>query len=172
MPAVPSPEEIFREYAPKVYHLARRLLGNDADAEDATQDAFLQVLKRLPTFRGESSFPTWLYRVALNAALHYRRRRARQVRHRVAHPPEDLAETALHRHPVRRWLVRPEQEVLEHETQELIEEAIARLPAGCRDVCLLADAEGRSGKEIATLLGLAAPGAIAAEESPGPALPG
>src|SRR6476646_6185079 len=73
-----TPERVFRDYAPRVYNLARRMLGNDADAdaEDVTQDVLLQVVRKLDTFRGESAFPTWLHRVTVNAALAHRRKRA------------------------------------------------------------------------------------------------
>jgi RNA polymerase sigma factor (sigma-70 family) len=63
-----TPERIFNEYAPRVYNLARRMLGNDADAEDVTQDVLLQVVRKLGTFRGESDIATWLHRVTVNAA--------------------------------------------------------------------------------------------------------
>src|SRR5271170_547730 len=86
-PAAPlTAEQVFREHAPRVYHLARRMLGNDADAEDVTQDVLLQVVRKLDTFRGESAFPTWLHRVTVNAALAYRRKRAIREEHRVADP--------------------------------------------------------------------------------------
>ena len=73
-----TPERVFRDYAPRVYNLARRMLGNDADAEDVTQDVLLQVVRKLDTFRGEAAFPTWLHRVTVNAALANRRKRARR----------------------------------------------------------------------------------------------
>src|SRR5215211_1267131 len=73
-----TPELVFREYAPRVYHLARRMLGNDADAEDVTQDVLLQVVRKLGGFRGESELTTWLHRVTVNAALMLRRSRSRR----------------------------------------------------------------------------------------------
>src|SRR5947209_15637467 len=78
-----TPEQVFRDYAPRVYHLARRMLGNNADAEDVTQDVLLQVVRKLDTFRGEAAFPTWLHRVTVNAALAHRRKRAYQEENRV-----------------------------------------------------------------------------------------
>src|SRR5947209_4631354 len=75
-------EQVFRDYAPRVYNLARRMLNSDADAEDVTQDVLLQVVRKLPTFRGESAFPTWLHRVTVNAALAHRRKRANRDEHR------------------------------------------------------------------------------------------
>src|ERR1700756_421217 len=71
-----TPELVFHQYAPRVYHLARRMLGNNADAEDVTQDVLLQVVRKLDTFRGESSLGTWLHRVTANAVHAFRRKRA------------------------------------------------------------------------------------------------
>src|SRR5437867_13363789 len=88
-PAALTPDQVFRDYAPRVYNLARRMLGNDADAEDVTQDVLLQVVRKLDTFRGESAFPTWLHRVTVNAALANRRKRAAYHEHR-AHAPLDV----------------------------------------------------------------------------------
>src|SRR5437763_10186919 len=85
-PAPLTPEQVFRDYGPRVYNLARRMLGNDADAEDVAQDVLLQVLRKGDTFRGEASFPTWLHRVTVNAAMDYRRRRTRRQQHEQPDP--------------------------------------------------------------------------------------
>src|SRR5215469_5038339 len=66
-------ERINHAYAPRVYNMARRMVRTDADAEDVTQDVLLQVVRKLPTFRGESALPTWLHRVTLNTAISHRR---------------------------------------------------------------------------------------------------
>src|SRR4249919_4375571 len=81
-----TPEQVFRDHAPRVYNLARRMLGNDADAEDVTQDVLLQVVRKLDTFRGDAALPTWLHRVTVNAALAHRRKRARRDDGRVSDP--------------------------------------------------------------------------------------
>ena len=73
-----TPEQIFHDHAPRVYNLARRLLNNDADAEDVTQEVLLQVVRKLHTFRGDADIATWLHRVTFNAALAHRRKRARR----------------------------------------------------------------------------------------------
>ena len=102
-PAAPhSAEEVFHEYAPRVYNLARRMLNSDADAEDVTQDVLLQVVRKLPSFRGESAFPTWLHRVTVNAALAHRRRRAVHYEHRVKAPLDMVLEEPADG-PVRRY---------------------------------------------------------------------
>src|SRR5437588_11050875 len=118
--APPLPEELFRDYAPRIYHLTRRMLGNDADAEDVTQDVLLQVLRKLHTFRGESAFPTWLHRVTVNAALAHRRKRAAREEHRVHDPLEQFQDDGSHASPVRKWSARPETEALDRETRDLI----------------------------------------------------
>src|SRR4051812_127676 len=71
-----SAEQVYHDYAPRVYSVARRMVASDFDAEDVTQEVLLQVIRKLPSFRGESSFPTWLHRVTVNAALSHRRRQA------------------------------------------------------------------------------------------------
>src|SRR2546430_17689603 len=111
-----TPEQVFHDYAPRVYSLARRMLGSDADAEDVTQDVLLQVLRKLHTFRGESAFPTWLHRVTVNAALAHRRKRAVREEHRVRDPLDGLLEDGQRASPVRRWSVAPQQEALDRET--------------------------------------------------------
>jgi RNA polymerase sigma-70 factor (ECF subfamily) len=148
---------VVREYGPWIYNLARRMLGNEADAEDVTQDVLLQVVRGLPTFRGEATFSTWLYRVAVNAALSYRRKRAAREEHRVSEPLEDFDAAGNHRGPVRRWTRAPERELLDRETHQLLEEAIAGLPEPYRDVYVLADVEELPNAEIAGLLGLSVP---------------
>src|SRR6266478_6367136 len=127
-PTALTPERVFKDYAPRVYNLARRMLGNDADAEDVTQDVLLQVVRKLPTFRGESAFPTWLHRVTVNAALAHRRKQAVREDTHVANPLEDL-----------------------------IDRAIAGLPAIYRTVLVLSDLEELPNAEIAERLGLTVP---------------
>lgn len=155
----PALEQLLSREAPRVYSLARRLLGNDADAEDVTQEVMLQVLRKLDSFRGEASFTTWLHRVTVNAALSYRRQRAARDKHRARQPLDDLGgESPLPEQtaavPVRRWAAPPDQQALDRETHERIEAAIAGLPEKYRDVYVLADVEGLPNAEIGALLEL------------------
>lgn len=155
----PALEQVLGREAPRVYSLAWRLLGNDADAEDATQEVMLQVLRKLDSFRGEASFTTWLHRVTVNVALSYRRQRAAREKHHSRQPMDDLGgESPLPEQtvsgPVRHWAAPPDQQALDHETRERIEAAIAGLPEKYRDVYVLADVEGLPNAEIGALLGL------------------
>ena len=152
-----TPERVFLEYAPRVYNLARRMLGNDADAEDVTQDVLVQVVRKLDTFRGDAALTTWLHRVTVNAALAARRKRAQREEGRVHESLESFTEDGQHAGHVRPWPRLPETIALDREQTELIEKAIAGLPEMYRDVFVLADIEQLPNSDIAELLDLTVP---------------
>jgi RNA polymerase sigma-70 factor, ECF subfamily len=152
-----SAEQVYHDYAPRVYHMARRMLSSDVDAEDVTQDVLLQVVRKLPTFRGEAAFPTWLHRITVNAALTHRRRRAVRNEHRVRDPLDLLLEEQPLEFAGRPWTLAPDVQLLNQETHQLITQAIGRLPEMYRSVFILSDIEGRPNAEIAALLGLTLP---------------
>jgi RNA polymerase sigma-70 factor (ECF subfamily) len=129
------------------------LLGNEADAEDVSGQVFLQVVRKLDSFRGKSAFSTWLNRVAVNAALAYRKQRGTRRRRELPEVVEEFAADGRHLRPVRP-VIGPLPEILARETHELIDSAILRLPERYRDVFVLADVEERTNQEIADLLGL------------------
>jgi RNA polymerase sigma-70 factor (ECF subfamily) len=145
-------ESVFAAYAPRVYALARRMLANDADAEDVTQDVLLRVVCKLDTFRGEAGLATWLHRVTVNAALIHRRKQSRRREYHVDAPldalPDRAARSVTGQHEP------PDQRMLTRELQGLIERAIACLPELYRDVYVLGDVEDRPNAEIGELLGL------------------
>ena len=147
-------EQIFLEYGERVHNLARRLLDSHTDADDVTQDVFVQVLRKLPTFRGEAAFSTWLYRVAVNAALSYRRKRATRRVYRLAKLREDSRDDGTRHASVRRRLAEPERLALDKETYRIIEEASARLPRIYRDVHVLSHVAELPNTKIADMLGL------------------
>lgn len=157
----PTPEVVFREYAPRIYHLARRMLGNDADAEDVTSDVLLQVVRKLDTYRGEAALPTWLHRVTVNAALAFREKRAKLQQREHATDDENAYDMAEEpgsvKLPHHGRGPSPDAVALATEQRALIDRAIARLPAMYRDVYVLADVEGLSNPEIAEMLGLEVP---------------
>ena len=152
-----SAEQIYYDYAPRVYNMARRMVRSDADAEDVTQDVLLQVVRKLPTFRGESALPTWLHRVTINAALSHRRKQAVRDERRARDP----FDTILAEEPERTlgWdgASAPEAYLLGRETRVLIERAIADLPPTYRGVFVLSDVEGLPNAAIADQLGLSLP---------------
>jgi RNA polymerase sigma-70 factor (ECF subfamily) len=153
-----SPERIFHDHGSRVYNLARRLMGNDADAEDVTQEVLLQVVRKLDTFRGDASITTWLHRVTFNAAQTLRRRRAARPEMQTDDPLDQLFQAdGYHVRPVKDWSIAPEELVLEQEQQDQIEAAVATLPEIYRDVYVLADVEQLPNAEIAEMLTMSVP---------------
>jgi RNA polymerase sigma-70 factor (ECF subfamily) len=129
------------------------MLGNDADAEDVTQDVLLLVVRKLDTFRGESEFTTWLHRVTVNAVLLHRRKAAQRPECQASEPLDYLVVKGDYAGPLRPE-PRPEEHALSRESRELIDKAIAGLPPIYRDVYVLADVEGLTYAEIGLLMGL------------------
>jgi len=152
-----TPELVFRDYAPRIYNIARRMLGNDADAEDVTQDVLLQVVRKLDTFRGDSQIATWLHRVTVNAALAHRQKRANRQKHEARETDEEALGAGSSPTPGRKWDVGPEETVLAAEQAGIIENAIEQLPEPFRDVYVLADVEGLPNNDIGDMLGLSLP---------------
>jgi len=154
-------EMVFREHAGRVFSLARRMLGNDTDAEDVTQDVLVQVLRKLDTFRGEAALTTWLHRVTANAAFALRRRRAARRECPLGatpeYSPEDTLDTGVAPTGTRRGGLAPDEQALAHELRQLIESAIKGLPWLYRDVYVLADVDGLSNAEIGATLSLSLP---------------
>jgi RNA polymerase sigma-70 factor (ECF subfamily) len=141
-------EQVFHEHATRVYNLARRMLNNDADAEDVSQDVLVQVVRKLDTFRGDAELTTWLHRVTVNAALTHRRRLARCPERPLDVPLDCIRDQGSDDHG------RPDSRVLNQELRRHLEGAMARLPPMYRDVFVLADVEELPNAEIGELLGL------------------
>ncbi|MEO8323442.1 MAG: RNA polymerase sigma factor [Actinomycetota bacterium] len=124
-----------------VYTLCLRILGNPADAQEATQDVFLKVCRNLSSFRGEAMFSTWLYRVASNTAISKHRKRKRQRINESGVDDEVLAQI-------------PSPGSVESAAGakveiERLEEALALLPEGLREAVVLRDVYGLNIAEIA-----------------------
>src|SRR5246127_4426745 len=82
-------ERIYRLHSRRVYALCLRMVGNTAEAEDLTQEAFLLLLRKIHTFRGESAFSTWLYRLAVNLVLMRLRKKSAPIVSLDATPDPD-----------------------------------------------------------------------------------
>lgn len=151
--AVIDAEAVFRDHAGRVFGVARRILGNDADAEDVTQEVLVQVLRKAATFRGESSVSTWLYRVTVNAALALRRKRATWRERPIGDPIDRVFDDRSK--PTRAGgSARPDHTALGNEMRSRIEAAIRDLPVLYRAPYVLADVEGLANAEIAEILKL------------------
>lgn len=148
-------ERLVSTYGERAYRLARRITGNDEDAQEVTQDALLTVIRKIDTFRGESAFGSWLYRIVANAA--YQKLRGRQSRRHEVSLDEVLPlfdEHGSYAEPVADWSHAANDPAVQVELRTTLSAAIDELPAAYRAVLVLRDIEGRSNAEIADALGL------------------
>ena len=142
-------EQLVARHERGIYALARRIVHNEADADEVVQETFLSVVEHLAEFRGESMFRTWLIRVATNHAL-------KVLRRRKARPTTQIAEESPLPHPVfiAPWKENPQQLAQRNEVARLLEEAMNDLDEKYRLVFVLRDVEGLSTEEAAAALGI------------------
>lgn len=130
---------LYSEHSGRVYSVVRRVVGDDHLAEDVSQDAWVRAFQKLDQFRGDSSFGTWMHRLAVNSALNCLRRRSRRpdVEAGAVPPagPPPVDETVLN--------------------QKLIAQALDRLSPGYRTILVLHDVEGLTHDDIAERMGVA-----------------
>jgi RNA polymerase sigma-70 factor (ECF subfamily) len=144
-------DELVRRYQDKVYRLSFKILRHEEDAAEALQDAFLSAYRGLKNFKVESTFSTWLYRVATNAALmRYRRRREPHVSLEQSQSYHEDAEPLA----VPDWSSQPLEELLDAETREVMNESKDRLPDDLRTVFTLRDEQELSNAEVAEILSI------------------
>lgn len=136
---------LFDRHKRRVYSLCLRMTGSIPEAEDLTQDAFIQVFRKLGTFRGDAAFSTWLYRVAMNTVLmKLRKRSPRQV---SLDEPVRLESTVVQRN-----VGYGDLRLLGAVDRVTLARAIQKLPSGCRTIFLLHEVEGYEHNEIAKKL--------------------
>ena len=147
-------EQLVRNYTPRLLRVARRLLGNDDEARDALQDAFISVFRSIRSFEAGSRLSTWLHRVVVNAAL-------MKLRTRRRHPEEEIEkylplfqEDGHQIVPSVEWMESAETALQRKEMRQLVRAAIDRLPDTYRTVLLLRDIEEMSTEETAEILGI------------------
>jgi RNA polymerase sigma-70 factor (ECF subfamily) len=149
-------ETLTLRYERRVYSLALRIVRHEQDAEDVTQQTFLSALEHLDGFREESSFATWLMRIASHAALKIirKRRGLDTVSLEETTALQDDYSRVPHPEYIADWRESPEQLVQHHETRQVIDHALAKLDEKYRLVFLLRDVEGFSVQQTADTLGL------------------
>ena len=139
-------EELYRKHYRRVYSICLRMTGNIAEAEDLTQEVFIQLHRKIGSFRGEAAFTTWLHRLTVNQVLmHFRKR---SVRSELTTDDGEMPDS------VDPDTINPEAMPIVDRIG--IENAIAQLPPGYRTVFVLHDVEGYEHEEIAKLLGCSA----------------
>ena len=136
---------LFEAHKRRVYSLCLRMVGDPAEAEDLSQEAFLQLFRKIGTFRGESAFSTWLHRLVVNVVLmHLRKKGIQQV------PLEESDNSQ--EEPVKREYGDYDKRLLGSVDRISLDRAIAQLPPGYRAVFVLHDVEGYEHNEIAQIM--------------------
>jgi RNA polymerase sigma-70 factor (ECF subfamily) len=149
-------EALTTRYERQIFSLALRMLRHEQDAEDVTQQTFISVLEHLDGFREESSFATWIMKIATYAALKIirKRRGLETVSLDQTTEPSDGYDLVPHPEYIADWRESPEQLVQRNETRRLIDDALDQLDEKHRLVFILRDVEGLSVQETAEALGL------------------
>lgn len=151
-------EAIFRRYVNKVYRQARMLVGDDADAEEIVQEVFMTIYQKAKSFRGDSAFSTWLYRLTVNVSLtRLRRRKSSKALNLDDFLPRYREDGHHQVRPVFNWANEVELRLEKDELRRLLQDAMKQLPPAQRAVIALSDVEGVSNREISEILGLSIP---------------
>jgi RNA polymerase sigma-70 factor (ECF subfamily) len=140
-------ERVYRLHSRRVYALCLRMVGNTAEAEDLTQEAFLQLFRKIATFRGESAFSTWLHRLAVNVVLMRLRKKTL--------PESSLEETTEPDEETggpRKDVGGPDLLLTGSIDRVNLERAIEQLPPGYKTVFILHDIQGYEHNEIAEIM--------------------
>jgi len=138
---------LFHAHKARIYSVCLRMTNNAAEAEDLTQDAFLQVFRKIATFRGDSAFSTWLHRIAVNTVLmHFRKKSLSQVSLDEPYNNSDGAK-------IRREYGTKDNRLAGCVDRVALASAIKELPHGYRTIFLLHEVEGYEHQEIAEMLG-------------------
>ncbi len=139
-------EYLYRSHSRRVYALCLRMIGSAAEAEDLTQEAFMQVFRKIHTFRGNSAFSTWLHRLSVNIVLmRLRRKKLKEI-------PLEGDENEESERPPREFGA-PDLVLAGSVDRVGLKRAVAQLPPGCRQVFVLHDVLGCEHHEIAAKLG-------------------
>jgi RNA polymerase sigma-70 factor, ECF subfamily len=138
-------EELYKRHNRRVYSLCLRMTKNVSEAEDLTQEAFIQIFRKIGSFRGDSAFTTWLHRLTVNQVLMHFRKRSVKLEHTM-----EEGETPVQ---IVRGTENPNRmPVLDRIS---LDKAIAQLPPGYLSVFVLHDIEGHDHEEIGKMLGIA-----------------
>src|SRR4029077_16800143 len=139
--------ELVRRYQDRLYHTAYRLTGNAEDAQDVVQEAFLSAYQSLGSFKGDSLFFTWLYRIAVNTAISLKRKHRVVISMDIARGEGGIPEPADTSD-----LSRPEQALERADQERRIQSALNRLSVEHRAVLIMKDMEGQKYEAMAEVL--------------------
>ena len=141
--------ELYDLYHKQIYRLAGSMAGPVEDVHDIVQESFVRAFRSLDKFKGQSSFYTWLYRIAINVTTDYRRKQARQRRQFSERPLEEIDRGATQIAAPERE--NPETDLYRKEISDLVEKALETLSEEHRQVIVLREISGMSYQEIADI---------------------
>lgn len=143
-------ELLVAKYQRKLGRLLSRFIRNPSEVEDVAQEAFIKAYRALPSFRGESAFYTWLYRIAINTAKNYLVSQGRRVPTTTEFDSEEAEgfEDAEHL----RNINTPENELMSKQIAETVNKAMESLPEELKTAITLREIEGLSYEEIAEMM--------------------
>jgi RNA polymerase sigma-70 factor (ECF subfamily) len=150
-------EMLVDTYGDRVYRLTYRITGSNEDAEEATQDALWTAARKIGSFKGESQFGSWLYRIAANAAYQKLRSRKGKGREIALDDVLPALDADMHFEPMDDWTPRVDDNALTGELREELEKAIEELPPDYRTALVMHDVQGMPNPDIAETLGISLP---------------
>ena len=148
---VPAFEELVERYHGKIYGLTYNMTSNREDAEDLTQEVFVKAFEALPRFKGKSSFYTWVYRIAVNKTINYRKKRNRKRTLSLDQFDQDIKTDDVYHDLTAKGS--PLRNISLSELQERLNEALQHLSEKHRTVVVMHDMQGIPHEEIAKVVG-------------------
>ncbi|MDQ3256130.1 MAG: RNA polymerase sigma factor [Acidobacteriota bacterium] len=143
--AIQAFEQLYQRHNRRVYSLCLRMTANVAEAEDLAQEVFIQLYRKIGSFRGDSAFTTWLHRMTVNQVLMHFRKRSVKAEHTTDEGEIPVQTVTGTENPIRMSIV----------DNIALGRAIAQLPTGYRRVFVLHDVEGYEHEEIARMMRIA-----------------
>jgi RNA polymerase sigma-70 factor (ECF subfamily) len=137
-------DELVARHQDRVYTAITRFCGNAEDAADVVQRAFINAFRKIQEFKGDSAFSTWIYRIAFNQAISFRRENKRTTVSIYAKDDDKIVEPAVESNPT--------EKLETEETQKKVQQALEQLEEGDRQIILLKDLQGHSYDEIASIM--------------------
>lgn len=147
---IESFELLIKDYQQLAFNIAYRMLGNTEDAKDASQDAFIKIFKSIQSFKGNSSFSTWMYRIVSNTCLDELRKRKKHQSYSYDNPIK--TEDGEMNRNIPASENSPEEIINRKESQQLIQNAINKLSDQNKAVIVLRDIKGFSYEQISEIL--------------------
>ena len=137
-------DELVTRHQDRVFSAVARFCGNAEDAADVVQRAFINAFRKIQEFKGDSAFSTWIYRIAFNQAISFRRENRRTTVSIYSKDDDKIVEPAIEENPT--------EKVEVEETKKKVQQALDLLDEGDRQIILLKDLQGHSYDEIADIM--------------------